>query len=457
MIAAFAGIALLALIIDRKHPLSGQMVTLSLIIAGFSLYLAYTGGDLFEFRLLEPVVAMIALLVPIALEWLTAERPKEARPSRLSLPMGALAAVFGAALMARLFYIDQTREYVTYLISYNGVVSVDSLQRFDWYNRLRPIGQWLHLYADPKERLAVSVAGVIPYFSELPTLDTLGLNDRYVASMKLETRGMLGHERMAPRDYLVKSNVVYHYLTGIDPQAASGQPNDYLTAQGMDGAWHLFETFVKDPDELRGALRRRGAIVWPGPREDKSAVWAANRANWEEFRARAVVLGFDPKPYNYVPLEPPPPAVLDNYVLGVFDDGTWGAWTASGRAFEQGPMVGSVGSQSPIAGTFSGGIANSFTPRMYDAATGELVSPEFTPTAGQHLTFSVGGGGAEKVGVMLLGPKGPIETWRGKNSEVMEEVSFDLSAWSGQQLSIKIFDDSDEAWGHILADNFAVK
>lgn len=141
---------------------------------------------------------------------------------------------------------------------------------------------------------------------------------------------------------------------------------------------------------------------------------------------------------------------------GTFDKGSWEGWEPTGDAFSAEPPLGKTSVQLEITGNFSGGLINTFNPNG-DGATGELLSPEFTPEVGQSLVFSVGGGADETVGVTLLGPEGPIQTWRGKNSESMEEVTFDLSPHAGQKLRIKVFDNSTGGWGHILADNFILK
>lgn len=43
------------------------------------------------------------------------------------------------------------------------------------------IGLWLHDHAPPGSLVAVNAAGMIAYYSELPVLDMLGINDRYIA------------------------------------------------------------------------------------------------------------------------------------------------------------------------------------------------------------------------------------------------------------------------------------
>lgn len=70
-------------------------------------------------------------------------------------------------------------------------------QRYDvmWNNVA--IGKELHEIAKPGDTLAIGAAGAIPYYSELVTYDTLGLNDKHIARVPVKDPAHLGfgHER----------------------------------------------------------------------------------------------------------------------------------------------------------------------------------------------------------------------------------------------------------------------
>lgn len=71
-----------------------------------------------------------------------------------------------------------------------------------------PVARLLRLsFADEKPLLAVDPAGSIPYFSRLPSLDLMGLSDRYLAHHRPATMGqnMLGHE-LGDAGYYAKRN-----------------------------------------------------------------------------------------------------------------------------------------------------------------------------------------------------------------------------------------------------------
>ncbi len=76
-------------------------------------------------------------------------------------------------------------------------------ERWEWIGK--ELGETLNtvLY-DAQPLVAVTAAGCIPYWSKLPTLDMLGLNDKHIAKNHPENigSGMLGHE-LGDADYIL--------------------------------------------------------------------------------------------------------------------------------------------------------------------------------------------------------------------------------------------------------------
>jgi hypothetical protein len=60
--------------------------------------------------------------------------------------------------------------------------------------------------ADPV-RIAVTPAGAIPYYSQLPAVDMLGLNDHWIARNGIEYSPQPGHNKVAPLAYMVDRKV----------------------------------------------------------------------------------------------------------------------------------------------------------------------------------------------------------------------------------------------------------
>ncbi len=62
--------------------------------------------------------------------------------------------------------------------------------------RMRAYGEWLGNNLPPDTLLAISSLGRIPYYSELPCVDMLGLADEHIAHREMELdRGFLGHQK----------------------------------------------------------------------------------------------------------------------------------------------------------------------------------------------------------------------------------------------------------------------
>ncbi len=82
-------------------------------------------------------------------------------------------------------------------------------------------------------RIAITAAGAIPYYSELYTLDMLGLNDN-VISKKQENEGRPGHRKQADFEYLVEKKV--NFVIG-HPQTLSC--NEGCKKNLMGNTWFL--------------------------------------------------------------------------------------------------------------------------------------------------------------------------------------------------------------------------
>jgi len=466
VMAGLGAAGVLLALMRPRHSLSGQIVTLTLIVGLWMGYIIYIGGDVFEFRLLTPTIPLVALLVPMVFESLVREARLRLGPTLGWVTVTAPAVLFGAALLARLLATAVHHDtYAGKLYGGLGIPAADYIQGWNFGESLRVVGRWLNVYARPDERLATGAAGVMPYFSKLPTLDKLGLNDRTVSRMPLAARGQVGHERMATDEYLAKSKVVYDvdnlaYVERIAqiPSTILQDPR-VLTVQLLDGKWMHFRTFV-DPARLRADLRRRGAIVLPGPAVDPAGVWRENIANWPVFAKKAAEMGY--RPARKIPPQfdraggaRPPGAARP---LGSFEHGAWDGWDVRGTAFQGRPKTGAVGLQSPLSGAWQGGLINTFDAALGDRATGYALSPVFEARAGEELRFSIGGGAREQVGVALLDAERVVEAWHGQDSETLRAITVDLTPYAGRKLRIKVYDNAaDGNWGHILADQFVLR
>lgn len=146
-------------------------------------------------------------------------------------------------------------------------------------------------------------------------------------------------------------------------------------------------------------------------------------------------------------------------VLADFEDATYGAWTAEGQAFGNGPAKGTLPGQMPVSGFAGKGLVNSFNGG--DGATGTLTSPPFTIDR-KHIAFLVGGGGwPGKTCMSLLVDGKVVRTATGPNvvpggSEELGPASWDVSDLIGRNAQIQVVDNATGCWGHINVDQIAL-
>jgi len=166
----------------------------------WSLYIAAVGGDTFPgWRQMVPLVPLMALLLAQGIERLLAMQPSNNRPSppaplpqagegsyswttgRSLLLVSIVLAVALAAYGHRQFGDQRNRLALT--------------ERWEWDGQV--VGRMLQRGFGPRQPLlAATACGCLPYWSELPCIDMLGLNDYYLPRNRPDDfgQGMLSHE-----------------------------------------------------------------------------------------------------------------------------------------------------------------------------------------------------------------------------------------------------------------------
>lgn len=153
-----------------KSERRGKIYVLVAIFLGWTAYVLFINSEHFGYRSLIPTVVVLAFL---AAETVTRLRWRT-------------ALVVGAALP--LFAWLQQRDT-------NIASAAPSVAQ--WSQRGEAIGRMLkRSFAEQRPLIAVDAAGAIPYYSELPALDMLGLNDRAIARNRPDSfgHGLVGHE-----------------------------------------------------------------------------------------------------------------------------------------------------------------------------------------------------------------------------------------------------------------------
>lgn len=129
-----------------------------------------------------------------------------------------------------------------------------------------------------------------------------------------------------------------------------------------------------------------------------------------------------------------------------FSPGPYEGWVASGSAFESWPTspAGSLGAIGSCIDTRSAALG--------DAATGQLMSPEFE-LVGDEMVLRVGGGlDAERLRVSLWIDGKRVFSETGLESDHLSRRSWSIASHRGKRGRIEIVDDSTGPWGHLLVD-----
>jgi len=150
------------------------------VLIFYVLYVIYIGGDgLPMYRFFVPILGIFFILVAQgAAGWL--DRWGRWKPIR---PVTAVGLILAAAYSIIPSYHGPDYDYVV-----QDRAEVDS-----WIE----IGQWFKANANPDASIAVIPAGAIPYYSELKTIDMLGLNDLAIGRKIVTVMGKMqaGHEK----------------------------------------------------------------------------------------------------------------------------------------------------------------------------------------------------------------------------------------------------------------------
>jgi arabinofuranosyltransferase len=163
------------------------------VIGLWVVYVVVAGGDFMEFRFMVPVMPHLACVIAF-----------------IVLAVGrAHRTVLVVVLLAfSLLHLHRSWSWVSGFDGLREQVHGANGQP-GWIE----IGHRLHVLfpggpaAHDQVILAMGAAGVVPYESDLPTIDTMGLNDRWVAEHGIRVNIRPGHLVRAPMSYLARRRV----------------------------------------------------------------------------------------------------------------------------------------------------------------------------------------------------------------------------------------------------------
>lgn len=143
-------------------------------------------------------------------------------------------------------------------------------------------------------------------------------------------------------------------------------------------------------------------------------------------------------------------------VEGSFEAPRYTGWTATGTAFNLGPVHDLPTGQTFVNGWRGQRYATSFN-RAGDAAVGTLRSREFTITT-DAISFLIGGGSnVEELGVRLMVDGQAVRRTPGADTEALHRAFWDVREWRGRRAHLEVYDQATEAWGHVMVDDFLLE
>ena len=124
-----------------------------------------------------------------------------------------------------------------------------------------------------------------------------------------------------------------------------------------------------------------------------------------------------------------------------------------GTAFEGNPVARQPDAKDQrLNGSMQGDFCASSSVKG-DWHSGRLTSPEFIIDR-DTLTFLIAGGVGQGTRVELLVEGEAVQDCRGIENWILKPNYFDLRQWRGQSAQIRIVDEVEAPWGHIIADDF---
>jgi hypothetical protein len=252
--------ASLPLLVARRQVLKLRSALLWVPVLAWFGYVVSVGGDFMEFRFLIPVTPLLAILVADAVCTAFGWRPGAACWAACL----TLAVLVGASAWHAKTFRGTTPD--------GNLDSLEALATFygrypdrDWARVGTALGRRL---AGQRVRIAADAVGAIPYFSRIETVDTLGLNDAWIARHGTTAPADFlrpGHRRAASVAQLREREV--HFLLG-HPTLLSPAEFRSPSAPALLGAWVENTVGFGEaiPDRLTLTLipidERQGLIAW---------------------------------------------------------------------------------------------------------------------------------------------------------------------------------------------------
>ena len=250
-----------AVLLARRRPLPRALLLPALIVVTWIAYVVAVGGDFMEFRLFVPIAPFFLVLVVFAIVEVLGDVLR--RP--VLVTVGCAAMLIGASIMHARAFTSITDDQ-----------ALDSIHMLSTFYGLYPDGQWssvggrLHAALDGKDvRIALHPAGAIPFYSDLETVDMLGLNDPEIpvhgGALAPAIDRRPGHRWWATLEYLDerKVNLVLGAPIVVAPGVISGRGGVEVLRRWMQLAMPLSAGRIDKAVFLGVPIdSRRSLVAW---------------------------------------------------------------------------------------------------------------------------------------------------------------------------------------------------
>jgi len=248
------------------------LVAISATLFYLIAYVAKVGGDFMFARFIIPVVPLIYYSIEEAIAFASDQYFKKIS---LALPL---------LLLGTLLYENYHREDILFewkdgelKARWDGGAGGETRGVVDerWvYNRSRfsidgfergslEVYSSIGKYYEPFfEGLHTTVAikgaqNTIAYYSDIQNVILEpGLTDKYIAHLPIKQRGRIGHEKIAPIDYLIKKNTLFRLLSPTNKLPREGNFNLAFFELPELGLWQPADIIVYDKEVMQ-ELRKR--------------------------------------------------------------------------------------------------------------------------------------------------------------------------------------------------------
>lgn len=180
-----------------------RLIPIILIVIVWTMYIYYIGGDFMEFRFFVPILPLIFLIVTYSIFNFTINSSKKIKI--VFVTISSVVLILSSILHSMNFKgISED----------NCLDSIEALGNFYGYytdNNWDRIGGALkNEFKNKNVTIAVGPVGAIVYYSEIKTIDMLGLNNKNInGNYKLKTEGYKrpGHKLIVKMEYLIDKKV----------------------------------------------------------------------------------------------------------------------------------------------------------------------------------------------------------------------------------------------------------